>query len=284
MPVRKRTAYAAILFLAGGVPAVTAAQNASLPTYESIQGNGITLPYRDIGKGKPLVLLHGFMDTGAEWDPFLKDLTSKYRVIVPDLRGHGRSINPSGQFTTRELALDVFALLDRLGIDHFEAMGISMGAMTLLHLATMSPARVDAMVLIGGTPYLPETARTIYRSVDPDAIPRERLESMAGPHSGGVPQVLQLMRQFRSYKDSYDDMSFTPPQLATIRASTLIVHGDRDEFFPVPLAVEMYQAIPHSYLWIVPNGEHTAPITTARGREAFIEVALDFLSGIWQSR
>ena len=274
----------AALFLDVASPVQASAQAAPSSAMHSAEINGISLAYRDIASGPPLVLLHGFTGTGADWDAFIPALSAKYRLIVPDLRGHGRSLNPSGRFTTHELAEDVIALLDRLHIDHADAIGVSMGAMTLLHMATMEPDRLGSMILVSGTPYFPEQARAIYRRNNPDSIPRERLEAMARAHSGGVPQVLQLMRQFHAYKDSYDDMTFTPPQLATIEARTLIVHGDRDEFFPVSLAVEMYQAIPNSFLWVVPNGGHAAPITTARGREMFTEIALEFLAGGWRSR
>ncbi len=259
------------------------AQNSVSSEYESLQVNGINLAYRDIGSGKVLVLLHGFSSAGVQWDPYIEDLTAEYRLIIPDLRGHGRSLNPSGHFITRELALDVFELLDQLGIDSFSGIGISMGAMTLLHAATLQRQRVDSMVLVGGTPYFPESARAIYRNVDPDSIPVERLTEMARIHSGGVEQVLQLQRQFSAYKDSYDDMNFTTPYLASIKASTLIVQGDRDQFFPVPMALEMYNAIPDSYLWIAPNKGHDAGLRTAQGREIFIETALDFLAGNWDS-
>lgn len=273
----------AVLLLAGALPDTLIAQDTVASPYDSAQVNGITLAYRDIGEGRPLVLLHGFLGTSADWNPFVEALASKYRLIVPDLRGHGRTRNPSGSFTHHELALDVFALLDHLGIDHFAAIGTSMGAMTLLHAATMQPERVDAMVLVGGSPYLPESARSVYRGIFPDSIPPEQLNEMARSHSGGVEQVLQLMRQFRAYKDSYDDVNFTPPYLATITAKTLIVQGDRDAFFPVAMAVEMYDAIPSSYLWVVPNGRHAAPLHTTRGREIFTEEVLDFLGGDWSS-
>ena len=83
-------------------------------------------------------------------------------------------------------------------------------------------------------------------------------------------------------------MNFTPPYLATIVARTLIVHGDRDPLYPVNLALEMYEAIPRSYLWVVPNGGH-GPIfgehtgsgeTTSR----FAETALAFLRDEWGSQ
>ena len=62
-----------------------------------------------------------------------------YRLIIPDLRGHGRSTNPSGLFTHRQCAEDLFALLDQLEILRFKAVGISAGGNTLLHMATARP-------------------------------------------------------------------------------------------------------------------------------------------------
>jgi len=69
-------------------------------------------------------------------------------------------------------------------------------------------------------------------------------------------------------------MSFTPPQLATIRARTLIVQGDRDPLYPVELSVEMARAIPDSSLWIVPNGGH-GPVFGERWPE-FLKTAFAF--------
>ena len=85
-----------------------------------------------------------------------------------------------------------------------------------------------------------------------------------------------LMRQFIGFKDSYEDMNLTPPYLATIKARTLIVHGDRDEFFPVDIPVDMYKSIPGSQLWIVPNGDHV-PIYGARTVE-FLRIARQFMA------
>jgi pimeloyl-ACP methyl ester carboxylesterase len=73
-------------------------------------------------------------------------------------------------------------------------------------------------------------------------------------------------------------MNFTPPYLSTITARTLIVHGDRDPIYPVSLALEMYSAIPLSYLWIIPNGEHGMIFNMI---ERFNETAMAFLRGEW---
>src|SRR6185503_4575857 len=86
------------------------------------------------------------------------------------LRGHGRSTNPSKAFTFRQLAADVFALLDRLGIQRAKAIGMSAGAKTLLHMATRHPGRVDAMVLVSATPYFPAPARAAMAQLTVDGF------------------------------------------------------------------------------------------------------------------
>jgi pimeloyl-ACP methyl ester carboxylesterase len=249
------------------------------PEFRYVEVPGVILAYRDLGVGEPLLLLHGFGASGEIWAPFLDTLSSHFRVIVPDLRGHGRSTNPDGEFTHRQAARDVAALLDSLGIVRVKAMGISTGGMTLLHLATSMAERVEAMVLIGATSYFPEQAREIMRRSHPDSMSAQELERAASMHAGGAAQARALRAQFHAFKDSYDDMNFTAPLLSTIRARTLIVHGDRDVFFPVEIPLEQYRAIPHSYLWIVPNGGHV-PLGTAR-RTEFLRIAFLFLSGAW---
>jgi pimeloyl-ACP methyl ester carboxylesterase len=154
--------------------------------------------------------------------------------------------------------------------------------MTLLHMATQQPDRVEAMVLIGATTYFPEQARIIMRTANPDSVAAHPSASLRECHVRGATQIHDLLSQFQQFKDSYDDMTFTDPTLATIAARTLIVHGDRDRFFPVTIAVQMYQAIPHSYLWIIPNGGH-GPISGGHERE-FQDEAVAFLEGQWEAK
>src|SRR5262245_38350069 len=106
--------------------------------------NDIRMAYRIQGQGPPLLLLHYFAGCGQIWEPHLERLGREFRLIIPDLRGHGGSTNPSGKFTHRQSARDVFALLDRLGIQRFKAVGTSSGGMTLLHMATQQPNRIEA--------------------------------------------------------------------------------------------------------------------------------------------
>jgi pimeloyl-ACP methyl ester carboxylesterase len=251
---------------------------AQQPEGRTASVNGIEMYYEVSGGGSPLVLLHGFGGSGQHWNALRDQYAKEYRVIVPDLRGHGRSTNPTNQFTHRQSALDVYALLDNLEIRQFRAMGISTGGMTLIHMATQQPSRVEAMVLIGATIYFPEQARVIMRRSTVESTTPQDWERMRRDHKHGDEQIRALRNEFHNFKDSYDDMNFTPPYLATITARTLIVQGDRDEFFPVAIPVEMYRSIPHSYLWIVPNGGHV-PIGDHAAE--FTTTTLAFLRGDW---
>ncbi|HSC71452.1 MAG TPA: alpha/beta fold hydrolase, partial [Candidatus Methylomirabilis sp.] len=101
---------------------------------ESIHGMQMYCETR--GEGEPLLLLHGFSGSGADWRLIFQEPPKGYRLVAPDLRGHGRSTNPSMGITFRQSALDVFALLHRLEIERIKAVGLSGGAETLLHMAT----------------------------------------------------------------------------------------------------------------------------------------------------
>jgi len=246
-------------------------------TYISV--NGIDLAHEVRGEGEPLVLLHGFTGAGADWAHVfdLDELARRYRLVLPDARGHGRSTNPAGAFTHRQCARDTLALLDRLGVGRCKAIGASLGGNTLLHMATMDRERVEAMVLVSATPYFPAQARAIMAAMSDEGRSPEEWATMRARHAHGDGQIRALWRQANAFKDSHDDLTFTPPHLATIRARTLIVYGDRDPLYPVELAVEMYRAIPGAALWVVPGGGH-GPIYGTTEKEAFTRAALGHLS------
>jgi pimeloyl-ACP methyl ester carboxylesterase len=241
--------------------------------------NGFEMYYEIHGQGRPLVLLHQFNGSGGTWEPFINEFARHYRLIVVDLRGHGRSTNPTNEFTHRQSALDVYALLDHLGIQQFQAMGISSGGMTLIHMATQQPVRAEALVLVGATTYFTDQDRAIKAKSTVEGLTKQDFERLRKIHLHGDEQIRTLRRQFHDSKDSYDDMNFTGPLLSTITARTLVVHGDRDAFFPVPIAMEMYRSIPTSYLWIVPNGGH---VPIRQHAEEFTETVLAFLGGDWK--
>ena len=241
----------------------------------SIHVNGVELFVRDSGSGEPLLLLHGFTGSGDDWQHVFAEPLAGYRQIAPDLRGHGRSTNPGGQFTFADAARDIFALLDQLGIGRVSAIGMSAGANTLLHMATQQPSRIDALIHVSGTPRFPDQARAIMKAMTEEGRSAEEWTEMRARHRHGDDQIRALWRHARELADDRSDMNFDAAALSAITARTLIVHGDRDPLYPVELAVELFRAIPNAALAVVPNGGH-GPIF---GEQAapFIRTAAAFL-------
>jgi len=260
--------------------ACTIALPAGAQEYELVDVNGTTLAYREFGAGEPLIMLHGFGESGRLWDPIVPELSSHYRLIIPDLRGHGRSENPLPYFDHRDAADDISGLLDALGVSETRALGFSTGAMTLLHVATAEAERISFLVLVGASPYIPAQAREIMRAMNPDQIPMSELDRQ-GLVQGDTAQARRLLRQFVGLHDSYEDVSFTPPHLATITAPTLVVHGDRDPFFPIESPVELFRSIPNSSLLILPGMGHEPFPADAEGRAYLLTSLRRFLGGEW---
>lgn len=243
----------------------------------SVQVNDIEMYYETCGAGSPLVLLHGFGGCAQSWHPFAASLSERYSLIIVDLRGHGHSTNPGNRFTHRQAANDVFALLDALGVAHFSAMGISSGGMTLLHMATSQPERIESMVLVSATPHFTDQARAVFlRASSFDNLPQEVQAMYRKCAARGDEQIRQLASQFNGFHNSYDDMNFTASSLSTVRARTLIVHGDRDRLFPIEIPVNLHRSIPGAALWIIPDGDH---VPVYDPTVAFTSTALRFLAG-----
>lgn len=278
LPARRRLAGAflgAALLLLLASPAAaqpTAAQPAAAG--RMIRVPGAELHVREQGRGEPLLLLHGFFECASAWDPFVARLAARHRVILVELRGHGRSTNPSRTFTMRQSAADVLAVLDSLRLPRVRAMGISAGGMTLLHVATRHPERIQSLVLIGATTQFVDQTRAFIREIRRETLPPPVLADFRKCATRGDAQLDELLAQFHAFEGMRDDPNFTRADLARITAPTLVVHGDRDEFFPVEIAVGMYRHIPKAQLWIVPNGDHV-PIYDRL--VPFTDVALRFL-------
>jgi len=242
----------------------------------SVKISNMEMYYEEYGVGKPLLLLHGFGGCTQNWHPFTDKLSEHYRLIVVDLRGHGHSTNPDNKFTHKEAASDVFLLLEKLGIGNFSAMGMSSGGMVLLHMATSQPRRIHSMVLISVTSHFPDQARAIMRRASFATMPQEVREMYRKCAKRGDEQIRELITQFNALHENYDDMNFTAQSLSTITARTLVVHGDRDNFFPVEIPVSIYRSIPDAALWIIPGGDHV-PIYDST--VPFTSTALQFLDG-----
>lgn len=120
---------------------------------------GTRIHYRVAGSGEPVVLIHGLGSSGDDWELQVRALAPRYRVIVPDLRGSGRSGKPRGPYRVQDFAADVWALLRRLGIERASLVGFSLGGAVALEMALRRPAAVDRLVLINALPHYSDTWR-----------------------------------------------------------------------------------------------------------------------------
>jgi len=248
--------------------------SASVQTARIATVNGEKIYFEVHGNGEPLLLLSGFSGTSQDWKPSLEQWGAGFQIILPDLRGHGRSSILTKPFRHGDAAADMFALLDHLGIETFKGVGISGGGNVLLHMAMKQPKRVRAMVLVSATSYFPAQARAIMRQYAQN-IPEQERERLRQGHPQGEAQIQALLDSTASFADSYDDLNFTPSLLSTIEARTLIIQGDRDPLYPVEISVEMARAIPDSRLWVIPGAGH-GPVTGERWPE-FVRTAAAFL-------
>jgi pimeloyl-ACP methyl ester carboxylesterase len=115
---------------------------------QRIATNGTTLYVRVGGKGPAVVLLHGYGETGDMWSPLAAKLAPRYTVIVPDLRGMGRSARPSGGYDKKTQGHDIAGVLDALKIDKADLVTHDIGNMVGYAFAAEYPARVTRFVLI----------------------------------------------------------------------------------------------------------------------------------------
>jgi 3-oxoadipate enol-lactonase len=102
------------------------------------------IAYRCTGspEGPAVIFCHSLGLDAASWDVQAAELADRYRIVLPDMRGHGRSDAPPGPYDVEGLALDVVALADRLGVDRFHLVGLSIGGMIALWLAVHRPDRL----------------------------------------------------------------------------------------------------------------------------------------------
>lgn len=108
---------------------------------------GLELHYLDEGKGLPVLLLHAFPLHGGMFEEQVRALSRKYRFIIPDLRGFGRSAVGPGPSEMSAFADDALALLDHLGISSAVVGGVSMGGYAATALLQADPGRVSGLVL-----------------------------------------------------------------------------------------------------------------------------------------
>lgn len=243
--------------------------------------NGLKIYYEESGQGIPVILLHHFFVTASLWKAYAPELAKKYRVIAVDLPGHGRSdyMDTTREYLHKKATAYIIGLIDFLKLDSVYLIGASSGGTIALNVATLKPDLVKRMVVIGGHLYYPKQQRELVarwsRTPDSTSVSRH-----------GKEKAILLRKQFLYNSQLYGDPSFTPDVLSTIRAKTLIIHGDNDELAPIENALGMYENIPNAFLWIVPNGGHFPfpPYIDPENEKDFVKRTMEFLNDDWNKK
>lgn len=227
------------------------------PTFRghTVMVEGLKLHCRIGGTGPHLLMLHGFTLTGEQWLPLAGDFTSGHTVVIVDLPGHGGSEPMPGAYNFAVTARLMHGLLDELGAETACGIGHSAGAFVLLNMAERQPERMSAMVLIGGAHFIGQEARKVMRQERFEQLGPAEREFYRRLHPGGLEQVERIFRQYNGLADNRESIS--TGALGALPVRTLLVWGDRDRYFPLEVALEMYRALPRSALWVVPGQGHT---------------------------
>jgi pimeloyl-ACP methyl ester carboxylesterase len=270
-----------VVFLLASLPA-----RAEDGTFDS---NGVKIAYQVVGKGEPVVLIHGFsVNAQIQWGipGIIKDLSTNYRVIALDNRGHGKSGKPHDpEQYGPEMVKDLIRLLDHLQIKKAHFVGYSMGAFISCHLAATHPDRILSVTLGGGgwprqemSGFMEELADSIEKnnSVEPLLV-RLTPPGNPKPTPEQIKQVNSLILSINDPKAlaavlrGSKKLVLTEEQVRQIRVPLLALIGDQDPLKNTIDALKPFQ--PQLRVVEIKDADHM----NAFAKPAFLTALREFL-------
>jgi len=265
------------------------------------------IAYQDAGQGPTLLLIHGMAGSSATWDAIIPRLAKNYRVIAPDLLGHGKSAKPRGDYSLGAFAAWLRDLLDELGIDRVTVIGQSLGGGIAMQFAYQHRDYCERLVLIGSgglgpdlSPMLRILSAPGAEFVLPVITPKwvlnlgNKLGSRLATAGIQAPRAGQMWQAYSSLSDSETRQAF----LRTLRSvvdhrgqavsalnklhltadlPTLLIWGDHDRVIPVSHAFAAHDALTGSRLEVLEGVGHfphvEAPTVVADILENFMASA-----------
>jgi len=259
------------------------------------QVGDVRLAYDDEGTGPAVVLLHGFPLGRWIWDAPRAALRDRYRVVTPDLRGHGDSEVTAGPYLMDALAADVARLLDALHIDRAVIGGLSMGGYVAFAFWRRFAARVRGLILCDTRAHGDNQGEKVVRQSTAQAaldqgtaaVVEGMLPKLLAPQS--LTGRLDLVAAIRARLAKTDPRAVaatllgmkeredSTPTLATITVPTLVVVGGDDQLTPPTLARELQAGIRGARLEVVPEAGHLAPVEQPTATSTALRRFLDAL-------
>lgn len=243
---------------------------------DTVAVNGINLAYTRLGKGTPLVLVHGFPLDSSSWNELIPYLKDHFDLILPDLRGFGKSTTVEAPYTLSDIADDLAGLLDDLGVEKTALAGHSMGGYISLAFAKKYPQRVSGLGLIASQAAAdaPEGKERRYKTA---ADVAEKgvgvvVEAMTPKLSADV-RVQEFVRgvierqskqavigALKAMAEREDAM----PILSSFNFPLVLIHGDADQLIPIERAKEIKSANPSATLLELKGAGHMPMMEFAR--------------------
>ncbi len=242
-----------------------------------IKSDDAEISYQVLGDGPPLILLHPFPANHEFWLPAAQSLLTRYRLILPDLRGHGDSDIGGGPATMRKLAADLVRVMDDAKMDRAAFAGVSIGGYALFEFWRRHRDRVSALVLCNTkaqadspearSARLQSATEVMEGGTEPffeTLIPKLLGETTRNTRPDLVQGALRMMRKMSAEDVAMVQrgMAERPDSVATLKmisVPTLIVTGEEDLFAGAAEAELMRQNIPGSQVKIIPKAGHYSP-------------------------
>lgn len=240
----------------------------------TVDANGVHHHYEEQGDGAPVLLLHGGLESSESWGAQTPALAERYRVVLIDRRGHGRTPDVDGPITYELMRDDTIACIEALEVEGTHLVGWSDGGIVALMVAIDRPDLVGRIVTIGANAsadaYTTETRATLGTGSPLVDLMRADYETTTPDGADHWPIVLDKIQHLWWEAP----LEFTD-QLGRINALTLVLAGDDDCIEPAH-SVEMFQRIPKGRLGIIPGGSHAVPLEQP---DLVNRMILDFLDG-----
>lgn len=248
-----------------------------------VSANSLEIYYREWGTGRPLLLLHGATDTHTFWDTFVPVFSGKYRVIVPDNRGHGRTFNPDPDLTYAMMADDLAELIETLDLDSPAIFGFSDGGQAALDLGIRYPDLAGPLVLGGVWFQFSQSYQDAISSagfISPGIMnldlykkqaPHDWEERLRQAHLDPRPDYPHILLSSLA-KLWWTPLNYSEDDFKRIQSSVLILAAGDDEFIPDEEAYQLSRMIQESELAIIAGADHSALIPKG------IDQVLEFLN------
>jgi len=245
------------------------------------------ISYDAVGKGSPLLFLHGVGSSRRTWKHQLEFFSSSYLAVAMDCRGYGESVTLADTVTMTAFAADATALINELDRGPANVCGLSMGGIVALTLWRDHPEVVRSLVLADTWACHPAAAAAhAQRLAQIDAasmseLAQRRMPAVYGPHAAAdlVEQGVQLFAAIRKevYRAACADLWIADRRqvAATVSVPTLVLVGERDSITPPHLSVELASLIPGSRLSVIPAAGH---LSNEEAPEIFNREVAQFLA------